>query len=95
MPTSLVEALAVINPKLPREFFDKERLLALKNWGRAAPPVAWAGFECPLGETERWVDFHQGFKRDDLPHLVRWLENRAPGESADRLWITPLLKLCQ
>ena len=94
MPTSLFEALAVINPGLPRPFFDDGRLAALEKWGRSAPPVAWAGFECPLGEGERWVDFHQGFKRETLPHLTRWLEDRARDENADRSWIAPLLKFC-
>ena len=94
MPTSLFEALAVINPGLPRPFFDDGRLAALEKWGRSAPPVAWAGFECPLGESERWVDFHQGFKRETLPHLTSWLENRARDEIADRSWIAPLLKFC-
>jgi len=95
MPTSLVEALAVIRPHLPLTFFDNQRLAALKSWGLGAPPVAWAGFECPLGEAERWVDFHQGFKRADLPHLTRWLENRALVENADLAWIAPLLEFCR
>src|SRR5580704_14798734 len=94
MSTSLAAALAVVAPGLPREFFDEARLAALDGWARSAPPVAWAGFECPLGESERWVDFHQGFKREDLPHLTRWLENRARDENADRSWIAPLLKFC-
>ena len=95
MSTSLAESLAVIRGSLPREFFDKERLVALARWGRSAPPVAWAGFECPLGETERWVDFHQGFRREDLPHLTKWLENRELSDNSDRAWIAPLLNFCR
>ncbi len=94
MSNSLAEALAVVEERLPREFFDEVRLAALDGWARNAPPVAWAGFECPLGANERWVDFHQGIRREDLLYLVEWLEKRRRNANGDISWITFLLKFC-
>jgi squalene cyclase len=95
MSTSLAEALAIVIPSLPREFFDEARLRALQGWARNAPPVAWAGFECPLGKGERWVDFHQGFHRGDQPYLEAWLENQARTTRGDDGWIKSLLTFCR
>ncbi|HLI78880.1 MAG TPA: hypothetical protein VKV03_02790 [Candidatus Binataceae bacterium] len=95
MSTSLAEALAVVAPGLPRVFFDEARLAALDRWARNAPPVAWAGFECPLGDAERWVDFHQGFRREEIAHLMAWLEKRAHTANGDGGWITSLLEFCR
>jgi squalene-hopene/tetraprenyl-beta-curcumene cyclase len=91
MSTSLAEALSLVEQRIPRDFFDEARRTALDGWARNAPPVAWAGFECPLG-AERWVDFHQGFRREDLPYLTAWLEHHA--REGEHAWIAPLLKFC-
>jgi len=93
--SSLADALAIVAPALPQVFFDEARLAALDGWARTAPPVAWAGFECPLGGGERWVDFHQGFRRQELPYLLGWLEHRARTEHGEAEWTESLLEFCR